>query len=851
MPKALPLDAALQYLRAKVPQLGMFSTLDELVRAAPFEKAPADQWKNYLQPGLTLQREGVSFPLKKEELDYTKLGDLSGGSLDRNAVLDYVHQNRPDIRRTLNTSDDGNGYLPVFPDENRLTVGDPHYSEYSHSGGVPNSYEENVTTSPDFGSFPSHFSPQDISWSRTTRHPVDDQQGAIARLIEEIQSDRHEAAAERTGKPIPQTLDQAAENFLLNRDAPTERRGYRTPEESQLLERYGPQVQGVDTRKPPDTPWKDPADYAGLELRKQLLNSVNQGDQYLALTRGADQVARYEQGMGGGKGEGMSYIYDTIYPKALRKLAKQYGADVTDVPISVTSRADIRPPSMREAEADTVYDYFQGVPDDPESFHRAAGNLLGDFEGLTAPGTSRLYSGTASDINRYGTALERGNEVDSGLQGDIEDQLHHLHQEWIKTQAPTVTTQKTFPAMRITPEVAERVKKAGVPLFSAAAASLLGSQSDDANANPVEDEAMKNVNGYDDGGLVLHPKQSLADAITRQATAPSAGADPVAQQRYLDQARVCVGDSVAPYMRLRAIVDAQKPAVNPTATAAPGIPDLVRMARERLTATNAPPTAQAAPGMSAGGSTSEDVLEANLENMILQQQLAPKHVSGYAEGGSTDDTKSSLENLSNWLKTHLGSDAQRVGTGIAKQLYGLDRNGNIALGGRAWTKDQGGTPAALLDELASMPATAVNLLNTLHAINGRGPADTDDRDLTPLKFSTDAADRLAQLDRAVSSKTGISEAQTLPEHLEDAAAMLARPIPAAGELREAPMLRRAVEFLTPVRPTTAGRYAGDTAMLGGSAAALQALNDRLNRKPYVSPSSQLDTTVEDAATSGE
>jgi hypothetical protein len=80
--------------------------------------------------------------------------------------------------------------------------------------------------------------------------------------------------------------------------------------------------------------------------------------------------------------------------------------------------------------------------------------------------------------------------------------------------------------------------------------------------------------GLADGGppldTTMHPKQSLADAIARLAAVPSAGPSQAAQQDYLNRARVQVGDTVAPWMRLRAILDAQPAQVPPQAPHAMG-----------------------------------------------------------------------------------------------------------------------------------------------------------------------------------------------------------------------------------------------------------------------------------------
>src|SRR5690606_32722246 len=103
----------------------------------------------------------------------------------------------------------------------------------------------------------------------------------------------------------------------------------------------------------PDAPFKDPRSYATLELRKQLWNAAQEGEDYLALARGEDQVKRYDP-------EdpeiiaGQEYMYDTIYPSVLRSLARQYGADVIEVPVKVSTADDVRPPILWNDHYETI-----------------------------------------------------------------------------------------------------------------------------------------------------------------------------------------------------------------------------------------------------------------------------------------------------------------------------------------------------------------------------------------------------------------------------------------------------------------------------------------------------------------
>lgn len=218
-------------------------------------------------------------------------------------------------------------------------------------------------------------------------------------------------------------------------------------------------------------------------------------------------------------------------------------------------------------------------------------------------------------------------------------------------------------------------------------------------------------------------------------------------------------------------------------------------------------------------------------NLKLGGQPSTEH----EEDPSQDpDYSSSLARLAQAARSFGGpnhpEDRARLASGVAKQFYGLDAQGKPALGGRAWTQSQGGTPAGILDQFASLPnflAPVAGLAAKYLSPGGRGLGSAG-VDVNPPQFSQDAAERLRKLDAAVSKSTDVGEAHTLPEHLEDAAAMLASPFPASKVAGEAKGMQRAFEALVPVRPPTLGRYLGDTAMLGGGNASLDAVLAKLS-----------------------
>lgn len=226
-------------------------------------------------------------------------------------------------------------------------------------------------------------------------------------------------------------------------------------------------------------------------------------------------------------------------------------------------------------------------------------------------------------------------------------------------------------------------------------------------------------------------------------------------------------------------------------------------------------------------------------------------------GGSTqheDVRHSSLKWLADKAR-QLGvpdyaEDRARIATGIAKQFYGLDANGNPKFGGEAWLSSQHGTPPRILDELTSIPGSLARLANAV--FGGKIPANANltpeerrsmERDIPVPKWSDDAAKRVEDLDQAVARDTGVGTAHSLPEHIEDAAGMLATPLPAAKVAGEAPAVQRLFEYLAPVRPPTLGRYASDSTILGGVGTALDKILDRLSSKPESKPVAH-DTSVD-------
>jgi len=182
----------------------------------------------------------------------------------------------------------------------------------------------------------------------------------------------------------------------------------------------------------------------------------------------------------------------------------------------------------------------------------------------------------------------------------------------------------------------------------------------------------------------------------------------------------------------------------------------------------------------------------------------------FAEGGQVDtsdvDQDSSLRKISDVaaeLGPAGGAEARaRLATGVASQFYGLDEEGNPQfLGSSHFLKNPDGSTSLtkgnpkFMDEILAAPSM----------LGKWAP-----------KFSTDAAGRLAELNRRVVQQTGVGEAHGLPDHLLDAVGQLSSPIPMGAAGQKASLAKRLMELTGALRPATATRLLTDSAILGGA-----------------------------------
>lgn len=576
-----------QYRAGRTVQPGMFSTLDEAILDAPFEVNSGDQWLNYLKPGRMVRREGVQFPLKKEELDWAGefgIEDLLGGTdkLTREEVRNLIRKNRAVFEIDVAKESYGDRPHHLIPQPDDAEVGplgqaytdtilsgnvegdkllgldrirhiDPEYGtefggrERYHHTSPGSTYEESITRLRGL-QHTGHFGPDTLSWSRSTTHLLPQKSFEIGtrdpkriRIVEEIQSDVHRRAAQKmfldpkTGKTYESEFMVSQADLELE-DMIPERRGYLDfDSEFDLedavdeLDRINKELEATSPINEAGTanidhfklneefdkmanikerlearvqnaPFKNPSDYAQMELRKQLMNAVDEGDDFLGLARGKDQIERYSninQGQMPKKSEeGMVRMYDEVYRGELDKLARRYGAVVEDVEFEVDAGTEVRPLTMSVEDYDDPIDLMESMIDQmneatnkPESlggfgeFERIIAEMLDD---TTTDWTDLVEVSPMQMLNENARIRNFVKEnIDGALENDeaalarwaefnpekqirsmVED-FSHAYDAYTDMMGAggRSTSVKSFPAMKLTPEVVKKIKLLGVPQF--------------------------------------------------------------------------------------------------------------------------------------------------------------------------------------------------------------------------------------------------------------------------------------------------------------------------------------------------------------------------------------------------
>lgn len=662
MSKADKLKKIAEYMHSKGPLVGFFSTLDELAQQAPFEKGDAQQWLGYLKPGRKLVREGVEFPLKLEEINYSKLPDLVKlpGAITKDQVLDHIRTNRPavnllekrtgsrhmvrkdqlnDLVRTITELgrspeqvddfirqgfaperfDVPDAYMdPDLPESARkawnlrtteqlgdnwtaevpaFTAHTPDYAEYGLQTPDYDNYMESVTRMPDLGPHDDHFGKNSVSWSRVTTHKTPENK--TLRLIDEIQSDRHSDAAQKN-KPRQIRLEQLPHlgddvYDLMGRVYPNEyrpmgitiqgkesaekvakdieewskgRAGYHTAEEAkrsaQLLadfkdrQEIGKSLGKVYTLHPddaerawlnwkvpnsvPDAPFKDPRDYGGLELRKQMLMAAREGDDYLGIVDPDSLINRYGMNEIGRQAEGQRKMYGETYPSELQKLARQYGLEYGDVPgvqsnsrrlnslhdvvtgdgVEYTDPGDYIDRSINDIwnndlwldddRADSL-DHERVMVQEIMANARSMSNEMKQWavDNIEHPGSNELLNKLRRADQHHEFVIQRLNNLDFGDNSpeplvydtisndrDLHNYIYLMTKAYDDWQSMSKTKGGTGRGLVLDEAAREKIRRIGVPLWSLAGLSALA---------PADDESA--AEGFGDGGRVGGLKRLL------------------------------------------------------------------------------------------------------------------------------------------------------------------------------------------------------------------------------------------------------------------------------------------------------------------------------------------------------
>jgi len=192
-------------------------------------------------------------------------------------------------------------------------------------------------------------------------------------------------------------------------------------------------------------------------------------------------------------GRGMRKFYDRDVPAAAKKLADQYGGEVTKIKIPGESAGSDIPPNVH---APMVTLLAEGHPNsgslDEDDVHDNIHQILTSVAGGEDEGAPQYIDDAAYRV------IKAINEPHSNP--DIEDYdnwysalngLKGALQEHYRMQAKP----QEVHALRLTPKMVENVKKIGLPLFSAGTAAAMGLPKDySPDGSPAQ--------GFAEGGLV-------------------------------------------------------------------------------------------------------------------------------------------------------------------------------------------------------------------------------------------------------------------------------------------------------------------------------------------------------------
>ena len=311
------------YNRAAVirrPTPGFKSTLKGLVEQKLPSKATPEQL------------EAIARYAPKEEVQYVNLSDFAGGPLRKEDVLGHIEQRNVPLEETLRTEADvrygsyrtpgGEDYrelLLTLPDQAKARMGEinreidlilervgrdrPSADQQQRLDRLNNEYQELALGNK--GVYKSGHWQEPNVLAHTRLNTFLDPQGKKVLLVDEIQSDWHQAGRERGyvgSAPDLATLKQKRDDVRAQIEAmrPDADAGripqadfLRVIDEFQQADHaYRQAASGTDPNRVPDAPFK--REWHELAFKRALREAAETGAEKMAWTTGTQQAQRYD-----------------------------------------------------------------------------------------------------------------------------------------------------------------------------------------------------------------------------------------------------------------------------------------------------------------------------------------------------------------------------------------------------------------------------------------------------------------------------------------------------------------------------------------------------------------------------
>jgi hypothetical protein len=354
-----------------------YSALKRSIQGAPMEQAPKDQWlTKKVIPGeeifphsLLSPKQGGGFRFRTE-VPYKNIPERTefGGYLGSQKGLSQ--EQLDELEKILSGEDMppvldkdtlvNKGFRnvkgkPIDPDKmlsedlyrNDLGPGGGYFpTQYADAAyrtpGPVLEYQETVADSPMAVEIddPKHFaeSPDQIYHTRTSQRQGPE--GGTYRLLEEIQSDRHQRGrtsgyydAEHLRKLQDVEKAYSEETFRVSNIVDPSERAVGQGRLRELEEERRRLYDLIDSGGVPDAPFKK--DWVNLGVRRAVWEAASAGDEGVLMTPPGEQSRRWS-----GE-EGLQSFYDTQVARALRQEAKRLGLPedaVTEMPIGKEER---------------------------------------------------------------------------------------------------------------------------------------------------------------------------------------------------------------------------------------------------------------------------------------------------------------------------------------------------------------------------------------------------------------------------------------------------------------------------------------------------------------------------------